>query len=102
MARRALCENLLFPNIQELKEVAKQEAIKQGIEQGIKQGEKKVTIENIIALLERQFETNAVQALKPALESIDDLQNLRQLLLTVPQSDSLEAFMQSLSNRNGN
>ena len=84
--------------IQEVKEVAKQEAIKQGI----KQGEKKVTIENIIALLERQFETDAVQALKPALESIDDLQNLRQLLLAVPQSDSLEAFMQSLSNRNGN
>ena len=44
-----------------------------------------------------QFEADAVQALKPALESIDDLQDLRQLLLAVPQSDSLETFMQSLS-----
>lgn len=84
--------------IQEATEVAKQEGLKEGIEQG----EKKGTIENIIALLGMQFETDAVQALKPALESIDDLQNLKQLLLAVPQSDSLEAFMQSLSNRNGN
>ena len=68
----------------------------------IEQGERKGTIENIIALLREQCETDAVQALKPALESIDDLQNLKQLLLAVPQSNSLEAFMQSLSNRNGN
>ena len=79
--------------IQEAKEEAKQEGLKQGLEQG----EKKGTIENIIALLGMQFETDAVQALKPALESIDDLQDLRQLLLAVPQSDSLETFMQSLS-----
>ena len=37
--------------------------------------------------------SDAVQALKPVLESIDDLQNLKQLLLAVPQSDSLETFM---------
>ena len=79
--------------IQEAKTEAKQEGLKEGIEQG----EKKGTIENIIALLGMQFETEAVQALKPALESIDDLQNLRQLLLAVPQADSLEAFMQSLN-----
>ena len=71
---------------------AKQEALKQGIEQG----ERKGTIESIIALLTMQFNTDAVETLKPALESIDDLQDLRQLLLTIPQSDSLEAFMQSL------
>ena len=75
--------------IQEAKEEAKQEGLKEGIEQGEKKG--------IIALLGMQFETDAVQALKPALESIDDLQDLKQLLLVVPQSDSLEAFMQSLS-----
>jgi hypothetical protein len=55
------------------------------------------TIENILALLDMQFETDAVQALRPALESIDDLQALRQLLLTVPQSESLEAFIRTLS-----
>ncbi len=82
--------------IQEAKIEAKQEGLKEGIEQGIEQGERKGTIESIIALLGRQFETEAVHALKPALESIDDLQDLRQLLLAVPQSDSLEAFMQSL------
>ncbi len=49
-----------------------------------------------ILLLAMQFNTEAVEPLKPALESIDDLQDLRQLLLTAPQSESLEAFMQSL------
>ena len=76
---------------------AKEAALKEGLEQGLEQGEKRGTIENIIALLGMQFETDAVEALKPALESIDDLQDLRQLLLAVPQSDSLETFMKSLS-----
>ena len=72
------------------------QAIQEALKQGIEQGERKGTIESIIALLTMQFNTDAVETLKPALESIDDLQNLRQLLLTIPQSDSLEAFMQSL------
>ena len=67
------------------------------LEQGIEQGKKRGTIENILALLDMQFETDAVQALRPALESIGDLQALRQLLLAVPQSESLEAFIQTLS-----
>ena len=54
-------------------------------------------IESIITLLGVQFKTDAVHALKPALESIDDMQDLKQVLLTVPKSDSLEAFMQSLN-----
>lgn len=73
-----------------------QEAKQEGLKQGIEQGERKGTIASIIALLGTQFNTDAVYALKPALESIEDLQDLRQLLLTVPQSESLEAFMQSL------
>ncbi|MDE0556757.1 MAG: hypothetical protein OXI24_21295 [Candidatus Poribacteria bacterium] len=73
-----------------------QEAEQEALKRGLEQGERKGTIENIIALLGTQFNTEAVHALKPALESIDNLQDLRQLLLTVPQSESLEAFMQTL------
>ncbi|MDE0686318.1 MAG: hypothetical protein OXI63_25605, partial [Candidatus Poribacteria bacterium] len=83
--------------IQEAKTEAKEEGLKEGIEQGIEQGERKGMIESIIALLGVQFKTDAVHALKPALESIDDMQDLKQVLLTVPESDSLEAFMQSLN-----
>ena len=79
--------------IEEAREAAKQE----GLEQGLEQGERRGMIESIITLLGVQFKTDAVHALKPALESIDDMQDLKQVLLTVPQSDSLEAFMQSLS-----
>ncbi len=71
--------------------------LEQGIEQGIEQGEKRGTIESILALLDMRFETNAVEALRPALETIDDLQVLRELLLAVPQSESLEAFGRRLS-----
>jgi hypothetical protein len=69
----------------------------QGIEQGRAQGEKRGTIESILALLDMRFETNAVEALRPALEAIDDLQVLRELLLAVPQSESLEVFGRRLS-----
>ncbi|MDE0016646.1 hypothetical protein F4009_16765 [Candidatus Poribacteria bacterium] len=83
--------------IQEAKAEAKEQGLKEGIEQGIEQGERRGMIESIITLLGVQFKTDAVHALKPALESIDDMQDLKQVLLTVPQSDSLEAFMQSLN-----
>ena len=76
---------------------AKEQALKEGIEQGIEQGEKKGTIENIIALLGTQFSPDAVQSLKSTLETIDDLQRLKELLLVAPQVQSLEAFMQSLN-----
>ncbi|MYB93346.1 hypothetical protein F4054_13315 [Candidatus Poribacteria bacterium] len=75
--------------IEEAREAAKQE--------GLEQGERRGMIESIITLLGVQFKTDAVHALKPALESIDDMQDLKQVLLTVPESDSLEAFMQSLN-----
>ena len=71
--------------------------LEQGIERGIEQGEKRGTIENILALLDMRFETDAVHFLRPTLESIDDLQTLRQLLLAVPQSESLEAFIRTLN-----
>ena len=74
-----------------------EQGIEQGRAQGIEQGEKRGTTESILALLDMRFETNAIEALRPALETIDDLQVLRELLLAVPQSESRETFGRRLS-----
>ena len=87
---------------------ATQEAYKQGKEQGEKKGEekgeekgeKKGTIQSIISLLETQFQPDAVKVLEPTLERIDDMQRLRELLLAAPRVDTLETFMQYMSNGN--
>ncbi len=73
-----------------------EEAEERGFERGLEQGERKGTIESILALLGAQFQPEAVQTLKPALESIDDLQHLKQLLLAAPHVQTLEAFIQTV------
>ena len=43
------------------------------------------TIENTLALLKRRFHTEEVSALTPALQNINDLERLQQLLVAVPE-----------------
>jgi len=50
-----------------------------------------------LTLLSDQFQSNAVQALRPALETIDDVERLKQLLRAVPKAANLEAFMEILN-----
>ena len=73
-----------------------EEAEERGLERGLEQGERKCAIESILAMLGAQFQPEAVQTLKPTLESIDDLQHLKQLLLAVPHVQTLEAFIQTV------
>ncbi|MYB95131.1 hypothetical protein F4054_03330 [Candidatus Poribacteria bacterium] len=54
------------------------------------------TIENTLALLKRRFRTEEVSALTPALQNINDLERLQQLLVAVPEMQSLETFEQML------
>jgi len=54
------------------------------------------TIEYIIALLEQQFHTEAVRALTPMLQNIDDLERLKELLLAAPRVPNIETFTQKL------
>ena len=59
---------------------------------------RKNTIENIIALLELQFHTEAVRALTPMLQNIDDLERLKELLLAAARVPNIETFAQELIN----
>ena len=66
--------------------------LQQGIEQGIEQGARESTIEGILEALEIQFDTSDVQTLKPMLESIEELQRLKDLRRAVLQVNSLDEF----------
>ena len=54
------------------------------------------TIEHIIALLEQQFHTEAVRALTPMLQNIDDLERLKELHLVAARVPNIETFAQEL------
>ena len=75
-----------------------QQAEERGLERGLERGRKTGTIDSILTLLSDQFQLEAVQALKPRLETIEDLERLKELLRAAPRAQSLEAFMQNLQN----
>ena len=58
---------------------------------------RKITIEHTLDLLEDRFQAEAVHALTPMLNSINDLQKLKQLLLAAAKVQSIEAFKQLLN-----
>ncbi len=57
---------------------------------------RETTIEHIIALLELQFHTEAVRALTPMLQNIDDLERLKELHLAAARVPNIETFTQKL------
>ena len=73
-----------------------EQGIERGIEQGIEQGTKETTIESILLCLDTRFQVNTAQTLKPALEAIDDLPRLKQLLREAIQTQSLDTFITTL------
>ena len=89
-----------FPLIQKFVDEAETRGLKRGREEGIEQGREEgartATIEFILSFLGTRFNPDAVQALKPALEAIDDLPRLKELVLATSHAESLEAFMQTL------
>ena len=70
--------------------------LEEGREEGLAQGERKGTIESILTFLGTRFDPDAVQTLKPTLETIDDLPRLKELLIAASHAQSVEAFTQTL------
>jgi flagellar biosynthesis/type III secretory pathway protein FliH len=77
-------------------EKGRAEGRQEGRAEGHQEGERNGTIESILALLGARFHPDAVQALKPTIETIDDLSRLKELLLAVPYAQSVEAFTKTL------
>ena len=73
-----------------------EQGIEQGIEQGKQLGAKESTIENILDLLDQRFQMSTAPVLKPSLETIDDLQQLRQLFHEALEVEHLENFIRTL------
>lgn len=71
--------------------------IQRGIEQGIEQGARQTTIENTLATLEARFPDIDVNALKPSLEAITDLNRLKALNLNASLVTSFHAFQRKLA-----
>lgn len=77
------------------------EAHEKGIQQGIQQGAQETICENILETLAFRLQPEVAQTFKPALESIDDLQLLKQLFRAAMQVETPEEFTQVL-NENDN
>lgn len=65
-------------------------------QQGIEQGARRNAIKSLVKVLEFKFDGRAVQALRPALESIQDLPRLEELHDEALRAETFEAFAYTL------
>ena len=66
------------------------------MQQGIEQGARQMSIESTLLILTERFPTADVPAVKPVLEAIADLNQLRQLNLNASIATSFHAFQEQL------
>ena len=66
------------------------------IEQGIEQGARQMSIESTLLILTERFPNDEVPAVQPLLETIADLDRLRQLNRNALHAESLRAFREQL------
>ena len=91
-------ESLLFQRYAErYAENAIKPAVEEALARGIEQGERNATIGTILSFLEARFQTTAVRSLQPLLETIDDMERLKQLAPAAASAESLEKFLEALS-----
>ena len=57
------------------------------IAEGITQGAKEDTLKNLLTVLKAKFHVEAVRAIDPLLQNIDNLQRLEQFLLTAVNAE---------------
>ena len=77
----------------------REEGREQGIAQGREQGARQMSVESTLATLNARFPNADVNALKPVLESIEDLNRLKHLNLTASIADTFTAFREHLEVR---
>ena len=65
-------------------------------QRAFQQGARQSAIKNLFVVLEFQFDGRAVQALRPTIESIQDLQRLQELYRKALRAETLEAFAHTL------
>lgn len=89
--RQLLPEGIMqdFPLIQEYIK----EARENGMERGMERGQKKFAIDSILMLLNDKFHVSKTQEIRPILEEIDDLAQLRDMLRAIPEIQDLDEFM---------
>ena len=66
------------------------------IQRGIEQGARQMSIESTLATLSQRFPNADVDALKPILEAIEDLNRLRELNLNASIAESFNVFQERL------
>ena len=66
-------------------------------ERGIQQGQRQQSIEYVLDVLEIRFHPSEAETLKPAIETIEDLQHLKQLFRSAVQAPNLDEFKQILT-----
>ena len=81
---------------QHLVETAAEERYQQGIEQGIEQGARQMSIESTLTILTRRFRDVDVDALKPTLEAIEDLNRLKQVNIEASLAENFQTFEEYL------
>ncbi len=79
-------------------ELSEQRGIQKGIEQGIEQGSRQTSIESTLAILNNRFADADIDTdtLTSTLESIGDLNRLKQLNLEASLVESFRAFQERL------
>ena len=74
---------------------------KEHYQRGIQQGARENAIKNLFGVLAFRFDGLAVRAIRPALESIQDLQRLEELHQEALGAETLEDFTRALDVNRG-
>ena len=78
-------------------EAALKPAVEAARAQAFEEGERNATIGTILSFLEARFQTTSVHSLRPLLETIDDMERLKQLAPAAASAENLETFLEALS-----
>ena len=102
LSNLAILGGLIF-DYQTIREIILEETMQESsviqhfTELGIEQGERKGVLGSLLDVLESRFQTSEVHALKPALENIEGIQYLRELLREAVQVSTLDEFKRILA-----